>query len=211
MVMTIDQENVDALLDGALDLIDSIELESKIAADPDALRALGESTLLNLTLKRVIRGCPGEIDMGIPAFDPVAAQPVANDNSPDLGKTFPAIVASFMVVTAGVAGFFGGQINDPVPARLEAALGSVQLAQAETLARALDQLKSGEMANWQDAKTGWRGEITPLRTFKSKDARWCREYRATNQLGKIENVRFGMACRTGEGEWRTELERLGES
>lgn len=209
--MTIGQERIDALLDGALDPMDSIELEAKIAADPTALRALGESSLLNVTLKRVIGDCRAEIDLDIPEFDPAEVHPVANDNKQSWGKALPAIAASLMVVAAGVAGFFGGQINGPVPARLEAALGLVQMAQAETLTHALEQLKSGEMANWQDARTGWRGAITPLRTFKSKDARWCREYRVNNQIGKTSNVRFGVACRVGEGKWQTEMERLVES
>jgi len=218
--MTIDQEKIDALLDGALDPVESTGLEAEIAADPSALQALGESTLLNITLKRVINGSLGEMapmpDLASELASELNAKPglpssPANDNSAGWRQAMTAIAASVMVVIAGSAGYWGGLDSAPAPARMEAALGSVQLAQAETLTRALEQLKSGEMANWTNASTGWSGEVTPLRTFKSKDKRWCREYRVSDQMGTRQNVRLGVACRVGDGKWQTELERIAES
>ena len=209
--MTVDQEKIDALLDGALEHQDALELEAKIASDRSALQALGESTLLNITLKRVLDPNSDDADLGMPQTDNYPTLQSANDNTPFWRMSFPTIAASLMVISAGVAGFFGGQLNDPVPARLEAALGSIELAKTETFAKALEQLKSGEMANWQDTQTGWSGVITPLRTYKAKNDRWCREYRTIDQLGKTTSVRLGVACRNSEGMWQTELERMGES
>ena len=41
---SIDQERIDALLDGAPDSQNSLKLEAEIASDPSALQALGERT-----------------------------------------------------------------------------------------------------------------------------------------------------------------------
>lgn len=67
----------------------------------------------------------------------------------------------------------------------------------------LEKMPSGTDARWQNPDTGEVLLVEPVRTFKDRDGRYCREYRqeviARDSRGR---VKFGMACRHGDGVWR---------
>ena len=75
---------------------------------------------------------------------------------------------------------------------------------------ALDTQVSGGSVTWQNPASGSRGSVTPLRTFKTADGRWCREYRQEIAAVALTERRIGIACRDAEG-WRLKLERPGEA
>ena len=72
---------------------------------------------------------------------------------------------------------------------------------AETIAHALETQVSGVSGDWQGAETA--GQVTPLRTYRSRSGHWCREYiRSTRFNGDPVAVR-ALACRTEDGQWAT--------
>ena len=75
---------------------------------------------------------------------------------------------------------------------------------------ALDTQVSGGSVTWQNPASGSRGSVTPLRTFKTADGRWCREYRQEIAAVALTERRIGIPCRDAEG-WRLKLERPGEA
>lgn len=75
---------------------------------------------------------------------------------------------------------------------------------------ALDTQVSGGSVTWQNPASGSRGSVTPLRTFKTADGRWCREYRQEVEAATVTDRRIGIACRDADG-WRLRLERPWEA
>ena len=71
---------------------------------------------------------------------------------------------------------------------------------------ALDTQISGGSVTWQNPASGSRGSITPLRTFRTANGRWCREYRQELDSAAQSEQRIGIACREADG-WQLKLER----
>ncbi len=67
---------------------------------------------------------------------------------------------------------------------------------------------SGRPVSWRNLETGSAGTVTPLRTFRAADGRWCRGYQERRELagGGAGERRIGIACRAAD-RWRLELER----
>lgn len=77
---------------------------------------------------------------------------------------------------------------------------------AVALNTALDTQISGGSVTWQNPASGSRGSITPLRTFRTSNGRWCREYRQELDSAAQSEQRIGIACREADG-WQLKLER----
>lgn len=75
---------------------------------------------------------------------------------------------------------------------------------------ALDRQVSGRPVSWRNVETGSNGSVTPLRTFRAVDGRWCREYEERLEQGGTAERRIGIACRDSD-RWRLEVERPGEA
>lgn len=77
---------------------------------------------------------------------------------------------------------------------------------AAAFTTALDTQISGGSVTWQNPASGSRGTITPLRTFRTVDGRWCREYREQVDSAAHTELWIGIACRETDG-WQLKLER----
>jgi len=116
-----------------------------------------------------------------------------------------AAAASILLVALGyIAGFL-----TPVAGRSD--LQNVVVAdarsnavRAQTVQNTLQTVKSGTAVVWQ-ASDGASGSVQPLRTFRNKDGRYCREYKdILVQRGKPETVPetvYEVACRGTDGIW----------
>ena len=80
----------------------------------------------------------------------------------------------------------------------------------DAIGRALEKHLSGQAVEWRNPMSGNRGEVVPVRTFRSEAGQWCREYREVLFLAEGEEVRYAIACRHSGGEWRTRLRFLGD-
>jgi len=61
---------------------------------------------------------------------------------------------------------------------------------------------SGASDIWRDPRTGDTLAVTPVRTFKDSDDRYCREYRETlTRESERILLRLGVACRDSGGRW----------
>ena len=61
-------------------------------------------------------------------------------------------------------------------ARVVAALTRDRELTAAAFVEALDKQVSGQSVAWRNPDTGSNGTITPVRTFRAADGRWCRQY-----------------------------------
>ena len=70
----------------------------------------------------------------------------------------------------------------------------------DQLAAALETAPSGQAVSIAD------GAISPVSSFRDRDGRWCREFQRSGT-----EAASGVACRIGQGRWRTELQVANES
>ncbi len=79
---------------------------------------------------------------------------------------------------------------------------------AEVLARntvqeALETARSKTTLSWSYVEDGSRGEITPLRTYRSSAGFYCREYQEVVDAGTDRRAsRQRTACRDNDGLWK---------
>ncbi|MEZ5670711.1 MAG: hypothetical protein R3F55_25395 [Alphaproteobacteria bacterium] len=199
-----DEARIAALLDGSLDPAVSQRVEAEVARSPRLLQMLGEFALLNCTLRRTVTA-PFTGRKPASAF-------IGGGGSVVRGpwrRALPAMAASVIALAAAAGGFFGGRADGE--AALETAYLEVYEAREQTLDRALEASASGEAVAWAKPGTSWTLEITPIRTYRSADERWCREYRSAEEIGSVLEVRLGVACRAGDGHWQTQMEQMVES
>lgn len=97
-----------------------------------------------------------------------------------------------------------------VAERVLAAQAKDRELMSSAFAEALDRRVSGEAVSWRNPDSGSSGTITPTRTFRSVDGRWCREYRQRLEHGGDTELRTGIACRDAE-RWQLQLERPGSA
>ena len=124
-----------------------------------------------------------------------------------------AVAASIAVLAAGIGGGFlasdarlAGEL-----ARIEAVREKDRLAFETALQMALETQTSGTSVAWEGAGTGTRGTITPVRTFKSADGQWCREYSVAPLSDGAAERQHAVACRAPEGHWKVRLPVLIDS
>lgn len=68
----------------------------------------------------------------------------------------------------------------------------------------LENTPSGTVATWVSPSGDSRFDVTPVKTYRTTDNRYCREYeeRITDETG-VE-IRRGIACRAGKARWPDE-------
>jgi len=66
---------------------------------------------------------------------------------------------------------------------------------------ALESLPSGRDAAWRDPASGLAGKLRPVRTFKVRDGRFCREFEEDTASAQRFDRNRRLACRDPAGEW----------
>ncbi|MCB1790030.1 MAG: hypothetical protein KDJ27_08580 [Gammaproteobacteria bacterium] len=80
-------------------------------------------------------------------------------------------------------------------------LAKIQAQMALLRAQTLENVPSGTVASWSVVPGKARIEVMPVRTYRTADSRFCREYEERVDEGGIVEVRRGIACRSGKAEW----------
>lgn len=71
-----------------------------------------------------------------------------------------------------------------------------------TLNRTLETQVSGTTVEWRDEQSGIAGTITPVRTFKTEQGKFCREFIERQLIQEQWQEQRGIACREGKEEWQ---------
>jgi surface antigen len=119
-----------------------------------------------------------------------------------------ASILTAVVIGSGAVVLAERRAEDAV-ARVLAEQARDRALTTAALQEALDRQVSGQSVAWSNPDSGSRGSITPLRTFRAADGRWCREFeRRVEATALGAERRTGIACRDPSG-WRLQLERPG--
>ena len=118
-----------------------------------------------------------------------------------------ASAASVVLLLVGYStGFLSAEyrINQQM-AVLEAARSQSLEEVRVALNRVLEYSPSGEQISWHDETGRVVAELSPIRTLKSRDQRFCREFREVVLIDGTREERRGLSCRQGKEDWRTQL------
>lgn len=214
MTQYIDPETLVAYVDGQLDRSETARVESALAGDPEAretVRRLRESAEL-------LRSAFNEpLNAPVPARALEAIHATAAERTRNGGfwrSPWPvALAASLAMLIFGLGGgilLVDYRVEQEL-ARIQAVGQADQRVREAALLQALEKNVSGEAVAWRNPDSGKIGEITPVRTFKNRNGRWCREYTAMEAMGGNTEVRRAIACRAPEGQWKTRAVLISDS
>lgn len=68
--------------------------------------------------------------------------------------------------------------------------------------QALEYNRTGQVANWKNPDTGNRYSVTPRRTYRNDEGKYCREYMTKANIAGKEQTVYGKACRQPDGQWK---------
>ena len=183
---------INAFNDGQLDEKESEAVRVLLAEDVQARSYLEEL----VELDRLLRS----------TFDPVEREPVPARFHAILQKERSHHAFSrYMLPMALAASLVLAVVlvirQDTIDQQMQEQLLLMRQEIASLKHQALENTPSGEAASWVAPVGHTRAEVTPLKTFRTKDKRFCREYEERLEDANGVEIRRGIACRTGKGHW----------
>ena len=129
-------------------------------------------------------------------------------------RAAPRRVLGLVVATAAMFGGSGCALFDRADkpeelasgpnAALYAGLGDSEIRKAQKNRQvALEKLVRNRSLTWTNGTSGSKGEATPIRTYKTVEGFYCREFVEaveTPDLGR--RVAVNTACRDSDGRWK---------
>jgi len=196
-------ETLSAYVDGELDDAAAAAVERAMAADARLRDRVREIRETDATLRAALGG---PLRDRVP---PPLLTAIDDGFAARRRRRLPRVVLPIAASIAAVAalGAVGYRLHET---QLDAAKKAVVAAQAHeravltaTINHVLETAVSGKSVAWEVPETGVRGEVTPIRTYRSTSGHWCREYRVEEVAAGGTTDRRGVACRIGDKEWRT--------
>ena len=182
---------INAFNDGQLNEKDSEAVRSLLAEDVQARSYLAEL----VELDRLLRSTFNRLEQqAVPArFHAM----LRKNRSHAFSRYFvpAALAASLLLVVVLVVR------QDTIDHQMQEQLSQMRLEIASLKNQTLENTPSGEAVTWVAPVGQTRAEVTPLKTFRTKDNRFCREYEERLEDANGVEVRRGIACRTGKGLW----------
>lgn len=218
-MITLDESTLIAYVDGELDTQTVREVEAKLAQDENArqyvehLRAL--AALARVAFNDVLHEpVPQRLkDAAMGKTTNAGATPNVVNFRPKAktfggGRGWPQSFAAAASVAFLVLGLGGGysiaERTGDRPLHMAAfALQQDESAMDQALNQALEVNVSGNAHTWTNPDTGRSAAITPVRTYQDASGKFCREYRKDVTASGATQSTFGLACREGDGQWKT--------
>lgn len=208
----IDHSTLAAYVDGELDPELAHEVETHLAANPDAQDFVDRlHTLTGLT--KMAYNAPMHDQPPQHLLDTIMKADVSPSPGAAVFSTDLHQWRRLVPLAAGVAGLLLGTFASTTytdyktdrTIRIAAASQALDdQAIQRTLNSALELKISGTTVTWNNPDTRISAELTPVRTFQREDKTYCREYKKQiNRDGK-KDVSFGIACREAKGTWKTQ-------
>jgi surface antigen len=85
--------------------------------------------------------------------------------------------------------------------------GREQVLASATRQQALEYLPRNASMEWRASGGGISGSVTPIRTFRTPQGRYCREFEEIVTAGDLDDRFTDIRCRTAEGRWLRPLDR----
>ena len=126
-------------------------------------------------------------------------------------KLSPAPTVSTTAAAGGFTGSQYGRVEDTLSATAIGALivaavghaggGGIARSEEVCFSQSFEHVADRETIAWMDPVEGVHYAVTPTRTVKDSDGRYCREYTARATVNGQAAGTFGTACRQPDGSW----------
>jgi surface antigen len=80
--------------------------------------------------------------------------------------------------------------------------GSMDRDDQRRASQALESHETGKTVQWRNPGSGHGYEMTPTRTYRASDGRYCREFTTRVTIGGKNEEAYGTACRMPDGSWQ---------
>ncbi|CCQ73344.1 RT0821/Lpp0805 family surface protein [Magnetospira sp. QH-2] len=215
--MKLDDSLLVAYVDGELDSNTIREVEAALATDPEArqmVRALRESaSMLQAAMNDPLHEAVP--DRLLVALEQPHAAPIMPTGTPpalrsanDNWRIPSAVAAMALLLFVGLgSGWYAADLRDEsMAARLAALEHQDARLREQARLQILETMVSGQSGEWYNPDSGNRGTISPVRTYKDKKDRYCREFREQLDVDGRRETLFGVACREKESGWTPIME-----
>lgn len=183
------RELLSEYVDGELDAAGRKQARELAAVDPQARAYLESIERLNDRLKAT--------------FGPIADSAIPAHLSPALasryrlkGAFLPLALAASLAVVAVLL-----IRQEGIDLQVEDRLAQMQDQILQLRQQTLENVPSGVSSSWMEPDGATRVKITPIRTYRTVNDRFCREYEERIDDSQGVEFRRGIACRTGKGVW----------
>lgn len=118
-----------------------------------------------------------------------------------------AIAASILMLAVGFGmGFVSSGYHLQQQMLASAAAREQSMVEIQTaLNSALEYTPSGKTVSWESKTGDFQAQLIPIRTLKTEDQRYCREYREIITINGQREVRQGLSCRVGKEDWKKQM------
>lgn len=182
---------INAYNDGQLDQKESETVKNLLAEDAEARSYLREL----VELDRLLRS----------TFEPVIREPMPARFHTTLHQeprhNLSRYVVPFALAASLVLAVTLVMRQDAIDQQMQEQLLQMRQEIASLKHQALENTPSGEAVSWVAPVGQTRAEVKPLKTFRTKDNRFCREYEERLEDSSGVEIRRGIACRSGKGHW----------
>ncbi|MES9931640.1 MAG: hypothetical protein ABW162_02425 [Candidatus Sedimenticola sp. PURPLELP] len=206
-----DEQVINAYVDGELDAQTALLIEADMESDPALKTHVKNRQRLNSLLQGAyanVRHQPlgPELSRLDQQESPSNVHNIHAHRKQGWTQGLIAVAASFVILSVGFgAGFLTGE------ARVERQQLASHFERSNSLEnmqaawnKALEHTPSGQTVSWENETNTFGTEIIPVRTMRSKDDRYCREFREIRLIDGVQEERRGVSCRTGKEQWEME-------
>ncbi len=145
------------------------------------------------------------------SFDPIQQEPIPARFHVLLTKERPPAFSRYVVPTALAASLLLAAIlvvkQETADQQMRDQLSDMRQEIAQLRQHALENTPSGKASFWVAPVGQARAEVMPLQTFRANNRRFCREYEERVEDANGVEIRRGIACRTGNGQWPDLIQR----
>ncbi|WP_078119958.1 hypothetical protein [Thiosocius teredinicola] len=182
---------INAYHDGELDVLQQERVRQLIDTDDEAF-AFWQS------LRRSDEALKTAYDALLDAPLPLALQRAARKPSKPWFQRFaiPLSLAAGLAVVAVIVTRHALHEDE-----LNLRLAEMQLEIAKLRQSTLENVPSGTAVSWVEPAGHARVAVKPLKTFRTDDDRFCREYEERIEDADSIEIRRGIACRVGKEQW----------
>jgi len=99
----------------------------------------------------------------------------------------------------GVGAVLGGLIGTEVGKSLDRADRAYMHRATQ---QSMESKQIGKSSTWINPDNQHSGTVTPTRTYRRDDGRFCREFQQTVTIGGRTEQAYGKACRQSDGSWK---------
>jgi surface antigen len=206
-----DPSELDAYLDGALGDDERRRIELRLERDPAAADYVDTARRLNQALgehtRRIDQAPMSQgLQDALNQLRPTAEVISLADRFPSL-RPLQALAAGLFVLTIGYGSghYMAGQQIEQQALAMQEIRDRVREEVRKTMNHALEYRPSGEVVTWNSDTEQASAELRPVRTFRTADQRYCREFHETIIIDGVREERRGLSCRVGKEDWQTRM------